>query len=251
MLFRQKYLSLFIIVMMFFVIASGGCGGGSSSSNIPNDNDNPNQENPDNPNNPNNPTPNNPETKYDFSILEGTWKASNCTGTARSGDLTAEMSLSTTHDTITFTDVIVNGSTGTFEGTSDIILTIEGYTEWEDEFGGYKPYDIGGYEYQNISGNLRVLLLNNGRGGIFNLLKGLEQSPARDRFVAAEHSTQAEGICHQNSIYYQQATSMEELRQGIDLLLSEDFSSPMVLEVMTNAADDEQAFRQYYQNLII
>ena len=152
MLFRQKYLSLFIIVMMFFVIASGGCGGGSSS-NIPNDNDNPNQENPDNPNNPNNPTPNNPETKYDFSILEGTWKASNCTGTARIGDLTAEMSLSTTHDTITFTDVIVNGSTGTFEGTSDIILTIEGYTEWEDEFGGSKPYDIGGYEYQNISGN--------------------------------------------------------------------------------------------------
>ena len=112
-------------------------------------------------------------------------------------------------------------------------------------------YDQNALWNQNISGNLRVLLLNNGRGGIFNLLKGLEQSPARDRFVAAEHSTQAEGICHQNSIYYQQATSMEELRQGIDLLLSEDFSSPMVLEVMTNAADDEQAFRQYYQNLII
>ena len=63
------------------------------------------------------------------------------------------MSLNTTHDTIIFTDVIVSGSTGTFEGTSDIILIIEGYTEWEDEFGGYKPYDIGGYEYQNTSGN--------------------------------------------------------------------------------------------------
>ena len=45
------------------------------------------------------------------------------------------MSLNTTHDTIIFTDVIVSGSTGTFEGTSDIILIIEGYTEWEDEFG--------------------------------------------------------------------------------------------------------------------
>lgn len=112
-------------------------------------------------------------------------------------------------------------------------------------------YDQNALWNQNLNGNLRILLLNNGRGGIFNLLKGLEASPARDRFVAAEHRAQAEGICHQNYVYYQQATCMKELKQGIDLLLSEDFSSPMVLEVMTNAADDEQAFREYYQNLII
>ena len=93
-------------------------------------------------------------------------------------------------------------------------------------------YDQNALWNQNLRGNLRILLLNNGKGGIFEKLLGLEKSPARDRFVAAQHSATAEGICQQNDIYYQQATTIEEMQQGIDLLLSEEFSRPMVLEVM-------------------
>ena len=93
-------------------------------------------------------------------------------------------------------------------------------------------YDQNALWNQNLRGNLRILLLNNGKGGIFEKLSGLEKSPARDRFVAAQHSATAEGICQQNDIYYQQATTIEEMQQGIDLLLSEEFSRPMVLEVM-------------------
>ena len=93
-------------------------------------------------------------------------------------------------------------------------------------------YDQNALWNQNLRGNLRILLLNNGKGGIFEKLPGLEKSPARDRFVAAQHSATAEGICQQNDIYYQQATTIEEMQQGIDLLLSEEFSRPMVLEVM-------------------
>ena len=79
------------------------------------------------------------------------------------------------------------------------------------------------------------------------MLKGLEASPARDRFVSAEHHTTAEGICLQNDIYYQRATSMEEMRQGIDLLISNEFSRPMVLEVMTDANEDERVYKDYFQ----
>ena len=93
-------------------------------------------------------------------------------------------------------------------------------------------YDQNALWNQNLRGNFRILLLNNGKGGIFEKLPGLEKSPARDRFVAAQHSATAEGICQQNDIYYQQATTIEEMQQGIDLLLSEEFSRPMVLEVM-------------------
>ena len=38
-------------------------------------------------------------------------------------------------------------------------------------------YDQNALWNQNLRGNLRILLLNNGKGGIFNMLKGLEQSP--------------------------------------------------------------------------
>ena len=93
-------------------------------------------------------------------------------------------------------------------------------------------YDQNALWNQNLRGNLLILLLNNGKGGIFDMLPGLEKSPARDKYVAAEHHATAEGICQQNDIYYQQATTIEEMQRGIDLLLSADFSRPMVLEVL-------------------
>ena len=93
-------------------------------------------------------------------------------------------------------------------------------------------YDQNALWNQNLRGNLRILLLNNGKGGIFDMLPGLEKSPARDKYVAAEHHATAEGICQQNDIYYQQATTTEEMQRAIDLLLSADFSRPMVLEVL-------------------
>jgi 2-succinyl-5-enolpyruvyl-6-hydroxy-3-cyclohexene-1-carboxylate synthase len=94
-------------------------------------------------------------------------------------------------------------------------------------------YDQNALWNQSLNGNLRILLLNNGKGGIFDKLPGLEKSPARDKFVAAQHRATAEGICQQNDIYYQQATTIEEMQRGIDLLLSADFSRPMVLEVLS------------------
>ena len=108
-------------------------------------------------------------------------------------------------------------------------------------------YDQNALWNQNLKGNFRILLLNNGKGGIFNMLPGLEQSPARDKFVAAEHHTSAEGICQQNHVVYLKATNMEEVQKGIDTLLFIESDRPVLLEVFTDAAQDEQAFRKYYE----
>ena len=108
-------------------------------------------------------------------------------------------------------------------------------------------YDQNALWNQNLKSNFRILLLNNGKGVIFNMLPGLEQSAARDRYVAAEHHATAQGICEQNNIYYQQATNADELQKGLELLVNADFNRPIVLEVMTDAATDEQAMRAYYR----
>ena len=112
-------------------------------------------------------------------------------------------------------------------------------------------YDQNALWNQNLRGNFRILLLNNGKGGIFNLLRGLEQSPARDQFVAAEHHTSAEGICQQNNVKYLRATNMEELQQGISTLLNINSSRPVLLEVFTDPAEDERVFKDYYKTLKI
>jgi 2-succinyl-5-enolpyruvyl-6-hydroxy-3-cyclohexene-1-carboxylate synthase len=108
-------------------------------------------------------------------------------------------------------------------------------------------YDQNALWNQNLRGNLRILLLNNGKGGIFNMLKGLEQSPACDKFVAAQHRTTAEGICRQNDVVYLKAEDMEEMQQGIDTLLNMACQRPVLLEVFTDAAEDERSFRAYYE----
>ena len=93
-------------------------------------------------------------------------------------------------------------------------------------------YDQNALWNQNIGGNLRILLLNNGHGAIFDTLTGLSMSPVSHSFVAGQHTTTAEGICQQNDIYYQQATNEEELQQGMALLLKEEWARPMLLEVI-------------------
>ena len=110
-------------------------------------------------------------------------------------------------------------------------------------------YDQNALWNQNLKGNLRILLLNNGKGGIFNMLPGLEQSPARDSFVAASHQTSAEGICQQNHVVYLRADDMEQMQKGIETLLSLESDRPVLLEVFTDASEDECAYRLYFKQL--
>ena len=110
-------------------------------------------------------------------------------------------------------------------------------------------YDQNALWNQNLSGRFRILLLNNGCGGIFNMLPGLDQSPARDTFVAASHHTSAEGICQQNDIVYLSASDMPEMRAGIDTLLNIESDRPVLLEVFTSPLDDEGVLRDYFSAL--
>ncbi len=110
-------------------------------------------------------------------------------------------------------------------------------------------YDQNALWNQNLRGNLRIMLLNNRKGGIFNMLDGLEQSPARDKYVAAEHSANAEGICRQNNVSYLSAHSMKEMQKGIDQLLSDQSDIPVLLEVFTEASEDELVYKEYYHSL--
>lgn len=109
-------------------------------------------------------------------------------------------------------------------------------------------YDQNALWNRNLGGNLRILLLNNGCGSIFRMLRGLEQSTARDGLVAAAHHTSAEGICLQDRVVYLRAAGMEQMQQGIDRLLSMESDRPVLLEVFTDAADDERVYKDYYQS---
>lgn len=122
-------------------------------------------------------------------------------------------------------------------GTDDLVICVIGDLSFF--------YDQNALWNASLKGNLRVILLNNQCGSIFHRLKGLEQSEARDRLIAAGHHTEARGICTQNDIGYIRATTMDEARIAIVRLLTEQTKRPMVVEVLTNADDDTQTWKEY------
>ncbi|MBR4899282.1 MAG: 2-succinyl-5-enolpyruvyl-6-hydroxy-3-cyclohexene-1-carboxylic-acid synthase [Prevotella sp.] len=107
-------------------------------------------------------------------------------------------------------------------------------------------YDQNALWNQNLRGNLRILLLNNGKGGIFDMLPGLEQCPVRDCFVSAKHHTSAEGICLQNHVDYRKAEDMQQMSEGIEWLITRESECPMLLEVFTKAEEDAKTLKLYY-----
>ena len=110
-------------------------------------------------------------------------------------------------------------------------------------------YDENALWQQQLTGNLRILLLNNYEGGIFRNLKGLEQSPSRNTLVAGSHRVSAEGICQQFGLTYRRVTTDQELQEGMEWLGNVESQRPVVLEVITDAQEDETIFKNYYRNL--
>ncbi|MBQ7421446.1 MAG: 2-succinyl-5-enolpyruvyl-6-hydroxy-3-cyclohexene-1-carboxylic-acid synthase [Prevotella sp.] len=94
--------------------------------------------------------------------------------------------------------------------------------------------------------NFRILLLNNGGGGIFGKFEGLRRSPARNELVMGCHRTTAAGICDQNSVCYRSARDMESLQTGINWLLDSSETRSMLLEVFTDREEDVKAMEAYF-----
>ena len=112
-------------------------------------------------------------------------------------------------------------------------------------------YDSNALWNKELKGNFRILLLNNGGGGIFRQLPvGDGRSSALD-YVMGSHHTSAEGICKSYGVEYLGARNEVEMEEGIQLLLQKESSRPLLLEVFTDAETDTQVLKDYYRSLSI
>ena len=103
-------------------------------------------------------------------------------------------------------------------------------------------YDSNALWIQELAGNMRIMLINNQRGAIFGMLPGLDRSPAHKPLIAAGHNATAEGICSHYGMEYYRATDTPSLEEGIRLLTSGVHDRPVVLEVLTDADTDADAY---------
>lgn len=114
-------------------------------------------------------------------------------------------------------------------------------------------YDQNALWNTNIDGRLRILLLNNGGGGIFSRFKGLKESRAKDDIVMAKHHATSQGICEQNNVEYRTASTLYDLKDSLAWLAKEKSATdrPRLLEVFTDMDIDSSALNEYYDNIVI
>ena len=92
-------------------------------------------------------------------------------------------------------------------------------------------YDQNALWNTRLRGNLRILLLNNGGGKIFQHVKGMPADDIQATFVPATHNTSAQGICQQNGARHLLVNDIETLQKGIAELIGYGGNRPFVLEV--------------------
>lgn len=111
-------------------------------------------------------------------------------------------------------------------------------------------YDMNALWCNHLRGNLRIMLLNNGGGEIFQSLPGLKMEARTHRFVTALHQTKAEGWAQERGFDYAAVHTMEELDAALsDFMQADQQGNPKFMEVFTDKAEDVRLLKEYYHGL--
>jgi 2-succinyl-5-enolpyruvyl-6-hydroxy-3-cyclohexene-1-carboxylate synthase len=107
-------------------------------------------------------------------------------------------------------------------------------------------YDRNAFWNNYIPNNLRVILLNNNGGGIFNLIDGPSSAPELDKFFLTKHTLKAKNLAADFGLIYENCTSQNELNQALNSFF-EPSETAKILELnfdMNKSAEVYKAFRK-------
>ncbi len=107
-------------------------------------------------------------------------------------------------------------------------------------------YDSNGLWNRELPPNLRILVINNGGGGIFHILKGPSDQPAFKKFIEANHAVDLQKLCAAFGLGYFYADDENSLAAQWDTFLT-DSGRAAVFEVKTDAVLSASTFRELMQ----
>ncbi len=106
-------------------------------------------------------------------------------------------------------------------------------------------YDSNALMNQNLTSNLKIIVINNGGGDIFRFIPGSDTSAQREKFFAAKHNWKAEMIAKAFDIYYLKAENEAELKNCLSEFYAEN-SRPALLEIFTSKVENAQILKEYF-----
>lgn len=110
-------------------------------------------------------------------------------------------------------------------------------------------YDMNALWHAHIRPNVRILLINNHGGEIFQAIPGFQMPEETQRYVTATHSTSAEGWVRERGFQYTAIHNADELAEAMPNFTGQEAEKPMLLEVFTDKAEDIRLLKEYYHQL--
>nr|WP_315188088.1 2-succinyl-5-enolpyruvyl-6-hydroxy-3-cyclohexene-1-carboxylic-acid synthase [uncultured Flavobacterium sp.] len=110
-------------------------------------------------------------------------------------------------------------------------------------------YDSNSLWNSYIPKNFKIILINNGGGGIFRILPGHDETPVFNTYFETSHCLTAEHLAKMYGFNYSIASSEESLDIALADLFDQD-NQPSILEVFTPTLENNKILLQYFKELI-
>ncbi|MEO8516659.1 MAG: 2-succinyl-5-enolpyruvyl-6-hydroxy-3-cyclohexene-1-carboxylic-acid synthase [Flavobacterium sp.] len=108
-------------------------------------------------------------------------------------------------------------------------------------------YDSNALWNHYIPKNFKIILLNNGGGGIFRILPGHQETETFATFFETSHCLTAEHLAKMYQFQYETANSVQSLEEGLDIMLKSE--KPILLEIFTPTKVNNLLLLDYFKNL--
>jgi 2-succinyl-5-enolpyruvyl-6-hydroxy-3-cyclohexene-1-carboxylate synthase len=110
-------------------------------------------------------------------------------------------------------------------------------------------YDSNGLWNSYIPKNFKIILINNGGGGIFRILPGHEEKPVFNTYFETSHHLTAEHLAKMYQMNYFTATDLPSLEKSITSFY-EINNVANILEIFTPTSENDVILKQYFKELI-
>jgi len=110
-------------------------------------------------------------------------------------------------------------------------------------------YDSNALWNQYIPKNFKIILINNGGGGIFRILPGHEENAVFNTFFETSHCFTAEHLAKMYGLEYLTASNEPTLNMGLKKLYKQN-EKPVLLEVFTPTKDNDKILNGYFKSLV-
>ena len=109
-------------------------------------------------------------------------------------------------------------------------------------------YDSNALMNLNLTPNFKIIVINNGGGGIFRFIPGPDTSPQLEPFFVAKHSWKAEKLAAAFDVNYFKAENLQQLKEVLSQFYK-NLSRPAILEIFTPGEENARVLRNYFSFL--